>query len=454
MRSRSPFETVPELLTVRAADRADAPAVVFEGRAISYGELEDATARVHGWLLDAGVAPGQTVALLLRNSPEFLYAWLGIIRSGAICVPVNTAMVGDGLRYVLEHSDSVGLIADADLLAEVDAVGTLPALRWRVAVGDAPGAEPFRALTEHAPPAARPDLHGGSPATIVYTSGTTGMPKGVVLPQLSFCNTGAYFAHHMGFTPEDRLHTCLPLFHCNAQQCTFMPAFHLGIPVALDVRFSVSRFWPRIRDAHATATNLLGAMLALLAKVPEAPQDADNPLRRIIAAPVPETLYRPFERRFGLRIVEGYGLTETGTMAAINPVAAVQPGTFGLPLEHNEVRIVDEHDEPVADGVAGEIVTRTHIEHVHARVLQGAGEDGGGDARRLVSHRRPRHAARRRVLRVPRPAQGHDPPPRREHLVVPRREGRGRASRGAPVRGGRRAVGAQRGGREGRRGPA
>lgn len=365
MKPFSQFETVPALLGDRAENNADGIAVSFEGRPRTYSELESTAAGVHAWLLDAGVQPGDRVALLLRNSLEFFYAWLGIARSGAISVPINTAMVGDALAHAVAHSESVGIVADADLLTAVDAAGEFPDLRWRLAVGDAvpDGAESFAvALGDpgaEAPPPA--ELEAGSPMSIVYTSGTTGMPKGVVLPHLSFTNTGAYFAHHMRLGSEDRLHTCLPLFHCNAQQCGFMAALHLSAPFAVNAKFSVSRYWGWIRDTESTVSNLMGAMLTLLDKVEPSPGDAHNPLRLIAAAPIPELLHRPFEERFGVHLVEGYGLTETATMACINPVDDVRPGTIGLPLAHNELRIVDEHDADLPAGKPGQILTRGKI---------------------------------------------------------------------------------------------
>ncbi|MGH9000601.1 MAG: AMP-binding protein [Acidimicrobiia bacterium] len=363
------FPTVPELLDARAKSHGDRLAVSFEGTPCTFEELNERADRVHAWLSAAGVRPGESVALLMRNSLEFLYAWLGAAKAGAVSIPVNTAMVGEALAYNLEHSEAVGLIADADLLDVVAAAGSFPGLRWRVARGGmraAAGgtAEPFEALLDPAGgPPARPDLTGASPMSIVYTSGTTGMPKGVVLPHQSFTNTGAYFAHHLRFTPDDRLHTCLPLFHCNAQQCSVMAGLSTGIPVAVNERFSVSRFWSWIAESQATVTNLLGTMLTLLAKAPAEAHDATNTLRLIVAAPIPEQLYAPLETRFGVRLLEGYGLTETGTMACINPVDDVRPGTIGLPLEHNELRIVDERDRGLPDETPGEIVTRSHIPH-------------------------------------------------------------------------------------------
>jgi carnitine-CoA ligase len=365
LRPYSEIETVPALIRDRAERFPDGLAVSFEGAPRTYAELEDAAASVHAWLIDAGVQPGDRVAVLLRNSLEFFYAWLGIARAGAISVPINTAMVGDALAHALAHSESVGIVADADLLAAVEAAGTFPDLRWRLAVGDPlpEGALPFsQALggsAAEAPPAAA--LEGGSRMSIVYTSGTTGMPKGVVLPHLSFTNTGAYFARHMRLGSEDRIHTCLPLFHCNAQQCGFMAAMHLSVPFAVNAKFSVSRFWGWIGETESTVSNLMGAMLTLLHKVPPSAGDADNPLRVIAAAPIPELLHRPFEERFDVHLVEGYGLTETATMACINPVDDVRPGTIGLPLEHNELRIVDENDEDLPAETPGQILVRGKI---------------------------------------------------------------------------------------------
>ena len=363
MESFSKFTSVPELMRHRAEQQPDRVAVTFGGTEVTFAELDARAGSVQAWLEQRGTRKGDSVAIFMTNSLDFLYAWLGVARAGAVGVPVNTSSLGEGLRYTLWHSDAVGIIADQALLGPVDDVGPIEAIGWSVCVGgDHPGSVPFAQLLDLAPAPEAVPLVGDDPMNIIYTSGTTGMPKGVVLSHTSYVNTGAYFAQHLGLTADDVMHTCLPLFHCNAQQTTFMAALHLGARMALNGKFSLSNFWRWIDEAGATTTSLLGAMLALMAKTPEGPHDADNTLRYIIGAPVPEAIYRPLEKRFGVRIVEGYGLTETGTMACINPPDATEPGTIGLPLMHDELRIVDEEDNEVPDGTPGQIITRTFID--------------------------------------------------------------------------------------------
>lgn len=356
-----PARSVPELIAARAAERGDAVVATFGDAAYTYRELDRLTGNVAAWLQRRGVGRGDRVALLMVNSLEYLPLFFGIARAGAVAVPINAATVGEGLHYNLDHSGAVGVIVDADLLDRFDGLAALPQLRWRAVLGDA--AAPDVPVTELlAPGTPEPtEIDPLDPMSIIYTSGTTGMPKGVVLSHASYLNTGRYFASHYRLGPDDVLHTCLPLFHCNAQQTTVMGALVCGGRIALNGKFSVSRFWSWIDGSGATITNLLGSMLTLLSKREPEPVERSTRLRFIAAAPVPETLHRPLEERFGVRICEGYGLTETGTMACKNPIDDIRPGTIGLPLDHNEVAVVDEHGNVQPPGVPGEIVTRSRV---------------------------------------------------------------------------------------------
>jgi crotonobetaine/carnitine-CoA ligase len=362
VKSYSPFRTVSELLANRAATEPERTAVTFEGQRVTYRELDERAAAVQTWLQGRGVAVGDKVAILAVNSLEFLYAWFGIARAGAVGVPVNTSAIGEALRHNLEHSDAVGLVVDAALLPNVRQLDPIDAITWTVVIGEpVDGCVAMDDLLASSPSEQPVWVDPSDAMNIIYTSGTTGLPKGVVLSHTSYLNTGAFFADYFSWTADDVLHTCLPLFHCNAQQTTIIGGLHALAPVALNGKFSLSNFFRWIEESRATVTNLLGAMVTLIAKLPEKPDDADNTLRLMIAGPTPEALYRPLEKRFGMQIVEGFGLTETGTSCCLSPVDATIPGTVGLPLPYTDLRIVDENDEDVPDETPGEILTRSHI---------------------------------------------------------------------------------------------
>lgn len=361
MQSYSPYESVSELLALRADRTPDGLAVDVCGERRTYADLWERAGRVQGWLTQAGVRSGQPVALMMRNRIEFVEAFAAVSRAGAIAVPINTATVGDALRYTLDHSEAVGILVDAELLPALEALGELKHLRWVVVVGEGAGPHTEYGELIAASPLAPREVAGSDTLGIIYTSGTTGPPKGVMLSHTSYVNTGGYFSKHLGLTADDVLHTCLPLFHCNAQQTSLMAGLHLGAPVHVDPKFSLSNFWSWIERSEATVSNLLGTMLVLLSKLPDDAADRVHTLRYILAAPVPEELHRPLEARLGVRIVEGYGLTETGTMAIINPPRDTRSGTIGLPLEHVEGKVVDPAGAEVPDETPGEIAVRTRI---------------------------------------------------------------------------------------------
>lgn len=359
MQPSSTVSTVPRLVQQRAAELGTRTAVRFEGRPCSYAELDARAAAVQVWLTEQGVAKGDRVAILMRNSLEFLYAWLGVARAGAVGVPINTSATGEALTHPLVHSQSVGLIADDDLLELVENTDGIPERLWKASTGRI-GVIAAAAPTEHVEPV---ELTGPDPMNIIYTSGTTGLPKGVVLSHTSYLHTGAYFARHLGLHSEDVLHTCLPLFHCNAQQTTVMSGLTLGARVELNGKFSLSRFRRWLADSGATVTNLLGAMITLLDKTDPLPTDATTPLRYIIGGPVPQNLHAKLEERFQVRVVEGYGLSETGTMACMNPPDDRRPGTFGLPLEYTELRVVDSEGRDLGPDQPGELLVRSSVPH-------------------------------------------------------------------------------------------
>ena len=365
MESLSAFASVPELVPHRAREQRDHVAVSYEGETCTFGELDSRAASVQTWLGEQGVVRGDRVVIFMRNSLELLYVWLGIARAGVVGVPLNTSSLGDALAHPLVHSASVGMFADADLLETARQIEEVPESMRFVATGSQEGNDDIDVASVLATAADRvePVVIAGSDAmNIIYTSGTTGMPKGVVLSHTRNVNTGAYFAHHLGLREDDTLQTCLPPFHCNAQQTTVMAGLSLGAQIVVNGKFSLSRFPTWIAEIGATVTNLIGSMLALLSKTAPTPADAASSFRYIVAAPVPEALQLELEDRYRARIVEGYGLTETGTMACMNPPDDRRPGTFGVPLEHTELRVVDEFRVDLGPGVPRELLVRSRIQ--------------------------------------------------------------------------------------------
>jgi len=361
---------------VKARDgRGDATFLMFGDDTYTYADAEERSARVGAGLRGLGVARGDHVALIMPNAPEFLWAWFGAARVGAPVVPVNTALKGDGLVHILDHSDSETVVVHADLLERfTDVRGRLPKVRRAVVVGgDGTGAASTGAAgtrTDGFEDTSWDDLIG-SPAAggagvddasiapgdlmmVMYTSGTTGLPKGVTIPHQQIIGA-PFLASFAGLNPSDVFYTCLPLFHANAALISIWGAFGLGTRVALSPRFSASRFWDDVRRYGATQFNSLGAMMPILFKQPERPDDADNPCRVVLSAACPKEIWEAFERRFGVEIIEFYGTVEGGLSMA-GPDAPV--GSIGKPLPINEMRIVRDDDTECDPYEVGEIVSR------------------------------------------------------------------------------------------------
>jgi len=350
-----------ELVKARDA-RGDAPFLMFADDTYSYADAEERSARAAAGLRSLGVARGDHVALIMPNTPEFLWAWFGAARLGAPVVPVNTALKGDGLVHILDHSDSETVVVHADLLDRfTDVRGRLAKVRRAVVVGgDATGAGGFSDTSWDDLTAARASDVGdasiapGDLMMVMYTSGTTGLPKGVTIPHQQIIGA-PFLASFAGLDADDVFYTCLPLFHANAALISIWGAFGLGTRVALSPRFSASRFWDDVRRYGATQFNSLGAMMPILFKQPERPDDADNPCRIVLSAACPKEIWEAFEWRFGVEIIEFYGTVEGGLSMA-GPDAPV--GSIGKPLPINEMRIVRDDDTECDPYEVGEIVSR------------------------------------------------------------------------------------------------
>ncbi len=353
-------QSLPALLERQAARYGDKPLLRFGDLTRSYAEVRDAAAATAGALREAGLRRGDRLALMCENRVELLDQILACAWLGAVAVPLNTALRGEQLAHQLENSGARILSIDSAL---VDVLGYLEppsALEVVWALDGVPEQPPagYRVTVPPAPAAAvdAEPVRPGETAAILYTSGTTGVSKGVCCPQAQFYWWGVLVGEMLELEEDDVLYTCLPLFHTNALNA-FVQALVAGATYHLGPRFSASRFWSRAAEAGATVTYLLGAMVSILLTRPEEPADAAHGVRRALAPGSAPDDFARFRERFGVQLVEGYGSTETN--CAIGASWRHQrPGLMGPVRAGFHAQVIDADGVPVPDGTGGELVLR------------------------------------------------------------------------------------------------
>jgi len=352
--------TLPRLLDLQAARHKDRALFSCAGEVMTFVEAPRIAARAAGALHAAGVRQGDRVAVLCSNRPELLRVVLGCGWLGAIAVPINTAAKGPQLHYALENSAARLLVVEDALEAVLDhcPLQGLPLERIQI-IGDRRAAlgrgRPIEAFGDAAPIAADA-VKASDTLAILYTSGTTGASKGVCCPHAQFYWWGLHSARFLELREGDVLCTTLPLFHTNALS-TFFQALLTGGTQVLEPRFSASGFWPAMARSRATVTYVLGAMVPMLLAQPPSQAERGHALRAALAPGVPAEARPAFKRRTGVDLIEGYGSTETNFVIG-DRVADQRHGKIGRLAAGFQARVVDEHDNPLPPGRAGELVLR------------------------------------------------------------------------------------------------
>jgi acyl-coenzyme A synthetase/AMP-(fatty) acid ligase len=349
-----------EILTQWADRIPDKVFLYFRDMELTYGRLQENVNRVANAFSEMGVKEGDRIALYLRNGPEFLYCWFGLNKIGAAMVPVNTAFRREETTFVVNDSGSRGIVAEADVMENLilPILSDCPNVQWCVSTGSESqkGVKPFAELLEGEARLETRRFPDDALAAILYTSGTTGNPKGVMCPHSYYEAFSRTNAEIMQVEPEDRWMTLLPLFHMNAQCTTTVGSLAAGASTIYLDGFDPAQFWPNAVRYQATLFNYLGSILPILYRLPPAPEEKEHSIRLFIGAQADPQMIPEYERRWGVRILELYGMTEIG--GAVNPMDAPRLGSCGKAMPGHEIKIRDDQGKELPAGEVGEITMR------------------------------------------------------------------------------------------------
>jgi acyl-CoA synthetase (AMP-forming)/AMP-acid ligase II len=326
---------------------------------ISYRAMLDRVERWRTAFANRGYGEGHRVGLLLQNRPVFIELWFALNALGASVVPINPDLRLSELEYIIAHSEMNAAFVLAERRSEVETAAKQAGRPIPVVADNDDVPMPFGGA--RSPIAA----DASTECALLYTSGTTGQPKGCVLTNEYFLHSGNWYRDVGGLIdlePEgERMITPLPLFHMNAMAVSLMAMLSVGGSLTMLDRFHPRTWWASVRDSHATCLHYLGVMPSMLMSAAASEQDKAHSVRFGFGAGVDKLLHAPFEERFGFPLLEAWAMTETGSGGVI--AANVEPrkiGTscFGRPAPEVDVRIVDDGDNDAPAGTPGELLVR------------------------------------------------------------------------------------------------
>ena len=369
----------------RAARLGDAVFLRFRDESYTYAQMDRYSNRCAHAFRRLGIQKDDKVTMMLPNCPDFIHMIFGIGKLGGVEVPINTSYKGEFLRHIVDQSDSKVLVVEGAWLSRVLFIlDQLPKLTSIVVRGEVPAEGEGDAGAAAGALAARnaiaadgrnvplltwdeffaapedpveADILPEDALSIIYTSGTTGLSKGALGSHKFWVVCAEKMLDYRDGGKDDVFYTFLPLYHFNAQVLTLLTALVAEASMVLSDKFSASGFWDDIRKYGATQFNYLGAVIPILAKQPPRPDDKDNPARIALGAGCPANVMREVEERFGIMCLEGFGMSEIGIPIHVRTTDR-REGSCGKPMDIYDIRLVDDHDEPVPVGEPGEIVFR------------------------------------------------------------------------------------------------
>jgi crotonobetaine/carnitine-CoA ligase len=349
---------IPARLAQRAL-AAERPAIhwVEDGTQTSYAQLDEQATRWSALLRRRGVLGEDRVVIMSTSGPDFVGAYLGCLRSGAVAAPLSAELRGDSLEGPLRLYRPKVVIVDADLVPLVAAATT----HWRdplqcLVLDGSHHADLAKDLAKEGVDTASP--RAADPAMIMATSGTTGPSKGSLWTHGTITHWARTFAHHLRYVEDDRIYCCTPLNHANALVAGLCTAIEAGASIAMARRFSLSRFWADIEGSRSTSANILGAMIRLLLESAPGPVQPPSSLRTLLVSACSANDYRRIRTEWGLFPVTAYGLTDFGQLALGMANEPAPPGSSGRVTNGYEIKLVDQNQREVEIGEVGEAVVR------------------------------------------------------------------------------------------------
>ena len=347
---------------------------------LTYSEVNTLANQIANSLNKLGVNKGEKVSVYMPNSLELCLSWFGILKNGSVMVPINTAYVMDFLQYIIESSDSKIIIIAEEYMDRLKNIedriplienvivwpreekssldlmnykGKAKIYSWKEFVESGDKNEPEVEIThlDH--------------ARLMYTSGTTGRSKGVVRPCAADYSSAMNYSLVMDITPDDVVFTCLPLFHSNAMVMGVYPAMIQGAKVVVEEKYSASNFWKWMKDFKITKFNLVGVMSYFMWNAPVVPEENEHNVKLVLGSPAPHDIIVEFMERFGIKFMEGYGLTEVGQCTFMRPGEPFRIGSCGKESPGYEIKIVNpDTDEELPPDTPGELVLRPRIPNI------------------------------------------------------------------------------------------
>jgi len=371
---------LPNILKQQATKLGRKPFLQFGyKKPLSFYQTNQVANRVANGLLKLGVQKGEKVAVYMPNSDDYVITWFGILRIGAVMVPINTAYKMDFLQYIIDSSDSKVLFIAEEYLDRMPPIAKkIPQLQ-HVIVWTRDGNERFekhgfdfqkmisfsRFINSQKSSDPDVDVTFMDFARLMYTSGTTGRSKGVMRPCAADYSSARNYAEIMDVGPGDTCFTCLPLFHSNAMVMTVYPALIKGAKVIVEEKYSASQFWKWIKDHGVTKFNIVGSMSYFMWNTPPVPEEKQHKVKLVLGSPAPHDIIKEFMNRFSVKFMEGYGLTEIGQCTWMRPGEPFRVGSCGKEAPGYEIKISDpQTDEEVPRGHIGEIIVRPRIPNI------------------------------------------------------------------------------------------